>query len=44
VAGFAQSTGWPGVVTAVGNWFGKGKRGISISNSCFLEIIFLSKE
>jgi len=28
VAGFAQSTGWPGVVTAVGNWFGKGKRGL----------------
>jgi len=27
-AGFAQSTGWPGVVTAVGNWFGKGKRGL----------------
>ncbi|XP_057374542.1 glucose-6-phosphate exchanger SLC37A2-like [Daphnia carinata] len=28
IAGFAQSTGWPGVVTAVGNWFGKGKRGL----------------
>jgi len=28
LAGFAQSTGWPGVVTAVGNWFGEGKRGL----------------
>ena len=34
IAGFAQSTGWPGVVTAVGNWFGKGKRGnIIVINS-----------
>lgn len=27
VGGFFQSTGWPSVVTCVGNWFGKGKRG-----------------
>lgn len=26
--GFFQSTGWPGVVGIVGNWFGKGKRGL----------------
>jgi len=26
--GIVQSTGWPGVVTVVGNWFGKGKRGL----------------
>uniref|UniRef100_A0A670JTB6 Glucose-6-phosphate exchanger SLC37A2 n=1 Tax=Podarcis muralis TaxID=64176 RepID=A0A670JTB6_PODMU len=25
--GLAQTTGWPSVVTCVGNWFGKGKRG-----------------
>lgn len=23
--GLAQTTGWPGVVTCVGNWFGKSK-------------------
>lgn len=23
--GLAQTTGWPSVVTCVGNWFGKGK-------------------
>lgn len=28
VTGMVQSTGWPGVVTAMGNWFGKGKRGL----------------
>ncbi|XP_064424740.1 glucose-6-phosphate exchanger SLC37A2 isoform X1 [Latimeria chalumnae] len=26
--GLAQTTGWPSVVTCVGNWFGKGKRGL----------------
>lgn len=26
--GIAQTTGWPGVVTIMGNWFGKGKRGV----------------
>ncbi|KAM9037748.1 glucose-6-phosphate exchanger SLC37A2 isoform 1-T1 [Sarcophilus harrisii] len=25
--GLAQTTGWPSVVTCVGNWFGKGRRG-----------------
>ncbi|KAE8742622.1 hypothetical protein FOCC_FOCC011846 [Frankliniella occidentalis] len=25
--GIVQTTGWPGVVTVVGNWFGKSKRG-----------------
>nr|XP_039248470.1 glucose-6-phosphate exchanger SLC37A2-like isoform X1 [Styela clava] len=25
--GFFQTTGWPGVVAAVGKWFGKGRRG-----------------
>ncbi|XP_054261448.1 glucose-6-phosphate exchanger SLC37A2-like isoform X1 [Macrosteles quadrilineatus] len=25
--GVAQTTGWPGVVAVMGNWFGKGKRG-----------------
>jgi MFS transporter, OPA family, solute carrier family 37 (glycerol-3-phosphate transporter), member 1/2 len=27
-AGLFQSTGWPSVVTAMGNWFGKSKRGL----------------
>lgn len=27
-AGVAQTTGWPGVVTVVGRWFGKSKRGL----------------
>ncbi|XP_048589045.1 glucose-6-phosphate exchanger SLC37A2 isoform X2 [Nematostella vectensis] len=27
-AGFFQSTGWPSVVECVGNWFGKGRRGL----------------
>ena len=26
--GFFQSTGWPGVVGIMGNWFEKGKTGI----------------
>ncbi|XP_068117435.1 glucose-6-phosphate exchanger SLC37A2-like [Hyperolius riggenbachi] len=26
--GLAQTTGWPSVVACMGNWFGKGKRGI----------------
>ncbi|XP_072210998.1 glucose-6-phosphate exchanger SLC37A2 isoform X1 [Excalfactoria chinensis] len=26
--GLAQTTGWPSVVACVGNWFGKGKRGL----------------
>lgn len=28
IGGFVQSTGWPSVVTCVGNWYGKGKRGL----------------
>lgn len=28
LSGLAQSTGWPAVVTAVGNWYGKGSRGL----------------
>ncbi|KAK1128858.1 hypothetical protein K0M31_019997 [Melipona bicolor] len=28
VGGVFQTSGWPGVVTVVGNWFGKGKRGL----------------
>jgi len=27
LGGAVQSTGWPGVVTVVANWFGKGKKG-----------------
>jgi sugar phosphate permease len=27
LCGVVQSTGWPGVVTVVGNWFGRRKRG-----------------
>lgn len=27
-AGLFQTTGWPGVVTIVGRWFGKAKRGL----------------
>uniref|UniRef100_A0A1B6D3H7 Sugar phosphate exchanger 3 n=1 Tax=Clastoptera arizonana TaxID=38151 RepID=A0A1B6D3H7_9HEMI len=26
--GIVQTTGWPGVVAVMGNWFGKGKRGL----------------
>ncbi|XP_029429198.1 glucose-6-phosphate exchanger SLC37A2 isoform X2 [Rhinatrema bivittatum] len=26
--GLAQTTGWPSVVACMGNWFGKGKRGL----------------
>ncbi|XP_074000170.1 major facilitator superfamily transporter 16 isoform X2 [Rhodnius prolixus] len=26
--GVVQTTGWPGVVAVMGNWFGKGKRGL----------------
>ncbi|XP_053683483.1 glucose-6-phosphate exchanger SLC37A2 isoform X2 [Sabethes cyaneus] len=28
MAGICQTTGWPGVVTIVGRWFGKSKRGL----------------
>lgn len=28
LSGLAQTSGWPGVVTCLGNWFGKGKRGL----------------
>lgn len=28
MAGMFQTTGWPGVVTVVGRWFGKAKRGL----------------
>lgn len=28
LAGICQTTGWPGVVTIVGRWFGKSKRGL----------------
>uniref|UniRef100_A0A673YY68 Solute carrier family 37 member 1 n=1 Tax=Salmo trutta TaxID=8032 RepID=A0A673YY68_SALTR len=26
--GLVQTTGWPSVVTCIGNWFGKGRRGL----------------
>lgn len=28
IGGAFQTTGWPGVVTVVANWFGKGKKGL----------------
>ncbi|GFR64303.1 sugar phosphate exchanger 2 [Elysia marginata] len=28
IGGVFQASGWPGVVACVGNWFGKGKRGL----------------
>ena len=28
IAGVFQSTGWPSVVSVMGNWFGKSKRGL----------------
>ncbi|XP_053546155.1 glucose-6-phosphate exchanger SLC37A2 [Bombina bombina] len=28
INGLVQTTGWPSVVTLMGNWFGKGKRGL----------------
>lgn len=28
LAGVFQTSGWPGVVTVMSNWFGKGKRGL----------------
>merc|ERR1719209_1808533 len=27
-SGVVQTSGWPGVVTVMANWFGKGKRGL----------------
>lgn len=29
--GFFQGVGWPGMMTAMANWFGKGKRGILLA-------------
>lgn len=26
--GLVQTTGWPSVVTCIGNWFGKGRYGL----------------
>ena len=26
--GFFQSTGWPGIIAVMGNWFGKNRRGL----------------
>uniref|UniRef100_A0A672LZJ2 Solute carrier family 37 member 1 n=1 Tax=Sinocyclocheilus grahami TaxID=75366 RepID=A0A672LZJ2_SINGR len=43
--GLVQTTGWPSVVTCIGNWFGKGRRGLIMGlwNShiiiCFLFLI-----
>ncbi|CAK9831560.1 Glucose-6-phosphate exchanger SLC37A2 [Anthophora retusa] len=28
IGGVFQTSGWPGVVTVVGNWFGRGKKGL----------------
>ncbi|XP_066991166.1 glucose-6-phosphate exchanger SLC37A2 isoform X2 [Anabrus simplex] len=28
LGGIVQTTGWPGVVTVIGNWFGEGNRGL----------------
>ncbi|KAM1050206.1 hypothetical protein ACFX2A_032669 [Malus domestica] len=28
IAGLFQATGWPSVVAVIGNWFGRGKRGL----------------
>ncbi|GAB6027694.1 hypothetical protein CHUAL_001934 [Chamberlinius hualienensis] len=28
IGGIVQSSGWPSVVTCIGNWFGKGRRGL----------------
>ncbi|CAG0926183.1 unnamed protein product, partial [Notodromas monacha] len=28
IGGLVQTTGWPGVVACIGNWFGKAKRGL----------------
>jgi len=28
ILGMFQATGWPGVVTVIANWFGKGRRGL----------------
>uniref|UniRef100_A0A672M8P6 Solute carrier family 37 member 1 n=1 Tax=Sinocyclocheilus grahami TaxID=75366 RepID=A0A672M8P6_SINGR len=36
--GLVQTTGWPSVVTCIGNWFGKGRRGL-IMVICFLFLI-----
>ncbi len=34
--GIVQTTGWPGVVTVVGNWFGKNKRGKILNHLSFI--------
>lgn len=31
VNGYAQSTGWPGMMATMGNWFGKGRRGLLLA-------------
>jgi sugar phosphate permease len=35
LSGVVQSTGWPGVVTVIGNWFGRTKRG---TQRCYVEV------
>lgn len=30
VNGLVQTTGWPSVVTCIGNWFGKGRYGLDL--------------
>lgn len=31
INGYAQSTGWPGMMATMGNWFGKGRRGLLLA-------------
>lgn len=43
LSGVVQSTGWPGVVTVVGNWFGKRKRGekyVDIFRLCGVQSVY----
>jgi OPA family glycerol-3-phosphate transporter-like MFS transporter 3 len=40
INGFAQSTGWPGVVAVMGNWFGKS--GYLIRQTCYKEFFLES--
>jgi sugar phosphate permease len=36
LSGVVQSTGWPGVVTVIGNWFGRRKRGERMC--CYVQV------
>lgn len=40
--GVVQTSGWPGVVTVVGNWFGKNKRGKVLTFCILSSFVYLN--